>query len=210
MLEIYDENGKQITWEELIAIMGDVQLHPRPATDLPGWTVACIQIHADLADPRMGTAAASTPTPHAPNAIGVNVTQDGRPVIGKKVAWYWPDALIDPAAGWLGRADTADTRTGDRGTVDLCMGPGAYYTPVPHVPGGPPAGGPHAVWIYGNDENSEMIQGLGMLAGTNHTHIDIAFAWTDPTTPDDLLAVARDIRAIAAKILETLPAMGNK
>ena len=195
MLEIYDENGVPISWNQLIAKMGNVQLHPRPATDLPGWTVAVIQIHAD-------PAAASTPTPHAPNAIGVSVTQDGRPVIGKRVAWYWPDAPIDPTAGWLGRADTADTRTGDRGTVDLCMGRGAYYTP--------PAGGPHAVWIHGADENSDMIQGLGMLAGTNHTHLDISFTWADPTTPDDLLTVARDIRAIAAKILETLPATGNK
>ncbi len=196
MLEIYDENGMPITFDQLVAKMGDVQVHPRPAADLPGWALSCIQIHADHADPLQGTAAASTPTPHAPNAIGVSVARDGRPVIGKRVAWYWPDAPIDPAAGWLGRADTADTRTGDRGTVDLCMGRGAYYSP--------PGGGPHAVWIHGLDENSEMIAGLGMLAGTNHTHIDVSFAWTDPTTPDDLLAIARDIRETCRQILVAL------
>jgi len=182
MLTIYDEHAQEITLEQLRLRFGDVRVYPRPDPDSPGWEVVIIQIHAEpqnlYVPHRAGRlwAHGRAPTPDVPAAIGVNLTRAGKPVIGKKVAWYWPDAPVDPLAGGWGRADQNETNTNNMGSVDLCMGPGAYYFP--------PGGGPHAVWVYGNSTNSELVSGLGMLGNTNHDHLDLFYEWTEPGDED--------------------------
>lgn len=70
----------------------------------------------------------------------------GEPVAGYEVTWSWPDG-------------SATCYTDERGVCGFAIGPGAYYTP--------PAGGPHAVTVGGS-----RLEGLGMLALTNHEHVD--------------------------------------
>ena len=182
---IYDEHANVITMKELQDRFGAVLVHPRPDVDAAGWVVTMLQIHAELGKGEMPPHPERPPLPDVPNAIGVNLVRDGRPVIGKKVAWYWPDAPVDPNAGGWGRADQHDTSTNNMGSVDLCMGGGAYYFP--------PNGGPHAVWVYGLGQNSELVSGLGMLGGTNHDHIDVFYEYYDPAAGDGLLDLVRQI-----------------
>lgn len=52
--------------------------------------------------------------------------------------------------------------TDERGVVGFGMGPGAYYTP--------PAGGPHWVTVGGGH-----LYGIGMIALSNHEHVDAVF-----------------------------------
>lgn len=108
----------------------------------------------------------------------VSVKDDqGVSLDGIEIAWYWPDAPEDPNAGPLGgvppqmrsnRCVTGTTNTS--GDVGFAMGGGAYYWPDRGEIG------PHGVWIYGADTRSEVIYGLGMVAATNHDHIDVEFA----------------------------------
>lgn len=101
-----------------------------------------------------------------PASIVVTVVDaDGVGINGIKVAFYWPDAPRDPSAGWYNRCVVGETNA--EGCVGFGIGGGAYYSP--------PNGGPHAVWIYG-DGMSEKVDGLGMVAGTNHDHINVTFA----------------------------------
>lgn len=168
-MEYRDEMGQLISAEDFHGLMGNVQVHERPHPERAGWVVGLIQIHRNC-----------------PAEMCVGLLQEGWPAAGRRVAWYWPDAPVDPNAGWYNRADTANTNTGNGGWVALCMGGGAYYFP--------PAGGPHAVWVYGSAENSEMVDGLGMVGGTNHDHVDVFFRWYDPGAGDDeALALLRRI-----------------
>lgn len=193
---IYDEHAQEITMEQLRNRYGDVVVHPRPNPDGAGWVVSIIQIHAEpvklpppyaVGQVRRLWAHKRKPGPDVPAAIGVNLARDGKPVVGKKVAWYWPDAPVDPLAGGWGRADQNDTNTNNMGSVDLCMGAGAYYFP--------PLGGPHAVWVYGVSANSELVSGLGMLGSTNHDHLDLFYDYYDPAAepPEDMMDLLRQM-----------------
>ncbi len=68
---------------------------------------------------------------------------------GTLVRWGWPDGYVDGLIE-------------PKGSIGFAMGFGAYYFP--------PAVGPHYVVI-----GDGRIDGLGMLGGTNHRHIDVTF-----------------------------------
>ena len=59
------------------------------------------------------------------------------------------------------------------GNVGFGMGRGAYYWPDQGQTG------PHAVWVYGATTRSDLVQGLGMVGGTNHDHFDVEFVKLD-------------------------------
>jgi hypothetical protein len=110
--------------------------------------------------------------------------QDGAPLDGVRVAWYWPDAPLDPEAGPEGGVlpDMQPNRavnglTNLNGDVGFGMGAGAYYWPNQDQIG------PHATWIYGRTTRSDLIMGLGMVAATNHDHYDVEFALVEESTP---------------------------
>jgi len=112
-------------------------------------------------------------TPMANNALIVKVLDaSGRPVDMLKVAWYWPDADLDPNAAPTnglpadvkpGRAVTGWTNL--NGDTGFGMGRGAYYFPKEGQVG------PHATWVYG--ANTDVVYHLGMLGQTNHDHFDV-------------------------------------
>jgi hypothetical protein len=99
--------------------------------------------------------------------------KNGVPKSGVKVAFYWPDAPIDGSAGWYGRCVAGLTK--EDGCIGFGMGGGAYYKPEDGI-------GPHAVWVYGSGA-SQMVDGIGMVWGTNHDHVNITFREVDSTAP---------------------------
>lgn len=114
----------------------------------------------------------------APATLVVRVVDDtGSSLEGIRVAWYWPDAPEDPNAGPMGgvppsmRPDRCVSGwTNTSGDAGFGMGRGAYYFPNQGQIG------PHATWIHGPATRSDVIQGLGMLGGTNHDHFDVEFS----------------------------------
>ncbi len=84
----------------------------------------------------------------APSTLVVTVVdKGGHPVPDVPVAFSWPDG-------------TVPGMTDPMGNVGFGMGGGAYYFP--------PGKGPH--WI---DAGGVRVDGLGMLGGTNHDHLDV-------------------------------------
>ena len=127
-----------------------------------------VQIHGDT-----GALVSELRARTGDSALVVKVlNSEGLPMSNVKVAFYWPDAPQDPNAGWYNRCVTGTTNA--EGCVGFGMGEGAYYWP--------PAGGPHAVWVYGSDA-SQVVTGLGMKGGTNHNHLNVVFSYEDEEPP---------------------------
>jgi hypothetical protein len=142
--------------------------------------------------------------PEVSASIAVTVRDaDAKPAPNVEVVFYWPDAPKRDDVGWLDRGVIGVTD--QRGLTSFAMGGGAYYDPNKGA-------GPHAVWIKG-DGVSDLVTGLGMILGTNHTHLDVEFiaaAAPAPPAPEDLLKraltcvhQAMSLTKTAADLLET-------
>lgn len=124
----------------------------------------------------------------APAALVVQTRDIDRELLpGVKVAWYWPDADEDASCGPLGapfegvipgRAVVGYANV--NGDTGFAMGEGAYYWADRGERG------PHATWIHGAGTRSELVLGLGMLAGTNHFHFDVEFSLCVDTGDEEL------------------------
>jgi hypothetical protein len=113
--------------------------------------------------------------PEAAASIRVQVLDiAGKPVPGVSVVWWYSSAPQRPGAGHLEQGDLGTTN--GEGVVAFAMGRGAYYDPAS-------VKGPHDVWLFGPGM-SERVSGLGMIAGTNHRHLDITFQRAKDTEPD--------------------------
>lgn len=134
--------------------------------------------------------------PHAPTATICAVRDEkGQPLPGIDVVFWYSSAPELPGAGWWEQGDVGTTKL-ENGCADFAMGGGAYYDPA-HTKG------PHDLWIYGEGA-SQIISGLGMIAGTNHRHLDVVFQRVDPNMPPyDDPDLPRAVRAICeAQALE--------
>jgi len=105
-----------------------------------------------------------------PATIVVHVEDEaGDPVAGVEVVFYWQDApVLPPALRGCGLDHGVYGPTNEAGDVGFGMGGGAYYWPDQGQVG------PHRVCVGG--VVSERMDGLGMIAETNHEHLDLAFA----------------------------------
>jgi hypothetical protein len=187
---VYDRYGHEQPWSWLESRFGPLVIHPKDPG--PGWRCVALRENANL---DQGIQAAA--------AIRVHVRdQTGDPVPGVLVAWYWPDAPENPDAGPAnglpegmtpGRADRPGT-TNAAGDADFAMGGGAYYAS--------PSIGPHATWIYGADTNSDVVLGLGMLAGTDHHSLWVDMQWDpgDEPPPPETTGLRQALTALEAAI----------
>ncbi|MEJ2212286.1 MAG: hypothetical protein P8129_25130 [Anaerolineae bacterium] len=159
-IEVYDHQGnpRDLVW--LREKYGDVIIQDAVGGAGPVFKISALREKVDTAA-----------------TLVVTVLDDqGDPIEGQRVAWYWPDADVDPNAGPQGgvlpqmRPDRAVSgATNMNGDVGFGMGRGAYYWPDRGQIG------PHATWIYGTETRSDLIFGLGMIAATNHDHFDIQY-----------------------------------
>jgi len=84
---------------------------------------------------------------------------DGQPAVGVRVEFHWPDGM-----DW--RLTEADGKAG------FGYGSGSWiYDPA--------IGGPHWL-IVSNDSSCDLVSRLGMLAGTNHDHLDVKYRYGVP------------------------------
>jgi len=204
MIKVFDRYGVQRDWMWLVEHYGEVVIHY--ANPGPGWRV--IEMWEN-ADPLTNETTSHTGAYIGIQAAAIIMVQvrgaDGLPEEDIPVAWYWPDAPLDPEAGPAnglpagmipGRAD-GPGYTNAEGNVDFAMGPGAYYDPAT-------GNAPHAVWVYGQGTNSDVVFHLGMIAGTNHDSVWPVFMWINdppieppqppPVDPDPIMYQLEIIR----------------
>ena len=182
-ITVYDKYGTIQPWSWLEANFGNVLEVVEPNAEPDFWCSALWEID-DL--PR----AESPGIPEAPATLIVTVlNEDDAPVPGVQVVFSWPDAPPLPGGGHHEKGVVGTTNAD--GKVGFGMGPGAYYWPKTEQ-------GPHQVWLYGPGV-STRVEGLGMIAGTNHRHLDVTFqvCTLEPPPPSD--CPVDEIRALVEK-----------
>ncbi len=132
--------------------------------------------------------------------------ENGAPLPGPRICWYWPDAPDLPTAGPLG-APFEGIKPGvavsgyanASGDVGFPMGPGALYHPENGERG------PHAAWMHGLETRSDVLLGVGMIPD-DHLHLDAEWTLTvddgeEPEPEDPELSAALHALADAVRIL---------
>jgi len=195
-MDIYNFDGNKTDWSWLKRTFGDVKI--RPITE----------IHQPKAGDRVYKVAYFRAKRGYTSCL-INVrNREGKPVIGETVIFGWrtaePHGYSDKGWNWTENGAAGDTNS--TGDVGPSMGKGAYYWP--------PEVGPHWCWVW--DLPSEKVEGLGMLAGTFHDHLDVGYReeiWgepepppTPPEPPSDLDKNVEKILAKVARIVEILEA----
>jgi hypothetical protein len=193
-IKIYDfdhgpGDAETVDWQWILDTFGDVQV--RAIEDKEGLTLQDGDVVYKLVylDARLGDA----------NII-INVRdEDGNPVQGETVMFGWPDAPAHGYPGkpsnWTGIGVPGDTN--ENGDIGPGLGTGAYYSPAHGERG------PHFIWVW--DLPSDYVDGLGMLAGTNHAHLNLGYQaveWGNgpgpeppvPPIPDDIAAFIKEVK----------------
>ncbi|NIO70915.1 MAG: hypothetical protein GTN71_18245 [Anaerolineae bacterium] len=161
-IKIYDfDHGpgdpETVDWDWVRDTFGDVQV--RAIEDKVSLSEGDVIYKLDYLDARLGDA-----------NIVINVRdEDGNPVQGETVMFGWPDApahgYADKPSNWTESGVPGETN--ENGDVGPGLGTGAYYSPAHGERG------PHLVWVYGLP--SDYVDGLGMIAGTNHAHLNLGY-----------------------------------
>ena len=200
---IYDALGNLKTAGWLQAKYGQVYAQTLPGTG-PCWRVFALVEDADYPGQKPATRPSWWPKPLAAAAlVAKTLSEGGEPVVQVPVARYWPDAPLLPPEQALWQPRGVIGYTNGQGDTGFGMGNGDYYTP-------PAQTGASWIWVAQPGIASEAVSGLGMLAGTNHSHMNVVFRYEsgEPEPPeDDLLVLLREIRDAVLRILETLPAI---
>jgi len=191
MIKIYDYDGNLRDWDWLRAEFGDVRVHPveerfpiREGEHI--YKVCYLRAKSGYA------------------AILINTKDlDGQNRVSETVVFGWssaePHGLANTGHNWTDNGVVGHTN--ETGDVGPGMGGGAYYSPVDGERG------PHWCWVYGLP--SDYVDGLGMLAMTNHNHVDVGYCEVvageiEPPEPppdgDTLELIQVDVAAINQKM----------
>ena len=155
-IRVYDAQGNPQSWSWVLAEFGPLDL--RLAEPYEGQVVRLVEVREQFGD----------------SALMVKLLHlDGSPVQGIEVAFYWPDApeldtIPLPTSVWEPMAVHGPTN--DNGDIGFGMGPGAYYYWPDQV-----QAGPHGSWVLAPGHPSDGLFGLGMIAGTDHRHLNLTF-----------------------------------
>jgi len=206
-ITVYDKYGTIQPWTWLEANFGNVLevIEPNAMPDFwcdSLWEIDDLPQHAaNWSKVRMEHHRTSEGKPLAPATLIVTVLgEDGAPLNGIQVVFYWPDAPPLPGGGHHEKGVVGTTNAD--GKVGFGMGPGAYYDPAKEQ-------GPHQVWLYGPGM-STRIEGLGMIAGTNHRHLDVYFQLSTeppPPPPDEVFERLDTIEQRANRIIREVAAI---
>ena len=184
MIEIIDSKGNPQTMEWLIEHYGD-PFHSKLLDDEKGFHVYRIQANET-----------------GESSIKIDVrNEEGQPN-DNQVAFWWKDApKQSPGCATQPYDRFIHQGTGSDGLTSFALGPGAYYLP--------PDNGYHKIWVC-SSLPSDVVN-AGMLANTNHHHLDFWFGihegegTVDPEPdPDPDLPQDDEIKSILIAIYDEL------
>lgn len=150
--KIFDKEGQERDWAWLIARFGDVTISQSTYEQV----YRLVEIRE-----QEGPAA----------LIPSLLDEEGQPVPGVQVIRYWPGApelpvWDPPPERWKNRG--VHGKTNDEGHIGFGMGGGDYYDSQTET-------GASSIWVGELGWGSDCIHGLGMLAATNHIHLNPTF-----------------------------------
>ena len=198
-IKVFDKYGNEQSWPWLVQWFGPVEIHQRDSTQ-PGWQVVAFFEVDDLnkgeelcGNERLRIEATST-------QITKFIDADANPVEGVPLAWWWSDAHLEPGAVDCDGIMALRGFSNANGDVGNGMGDGAYYWPDQGQIG------PHHIWPC--NQNGDKVVGIGMVALTNHKHLDVMYQWAEPGEPppepppsDDKLEKVRELLRAALDLL---------
>ena len=164
-MKIYDKNGTEQTWSWIHARFGDA-----------------VQVDASTYDPAYRLV--ELREREGPASIMVRLLdENGSPQSGIEVIRHWPGAEGLPAwdpppERW--KPNGVHGKTDGNGVIAFGMGGGDFYDPAVTC-------GVTSIWIARTAYGSDCIHGLGMLAATNHIHLEPVFQLVhgeDPVDPE--------------------------
>ena len=152
---IFDNQGQEQDWDWLVANFGDIRVERAEPTKGTGsvYRVAKLQ---DRSGPAVQV---------------VNVVDDSdEPMGGIRVVRHWPSAPVlpdwpAPVSVWFTRGVFG--KTNENGDIGFGMGQGDFYFA--------PTRGASSVWVADEAGPSDLIQGLGMIGGSDHRHLDVTY-----------------------------------
>jgi len=200
-IKVFDYERNERDWAWLLAEFGPLDLRLAEPVTMPDGSQQMFRL-------------VECREQYGPANINVNLDDlDGSPLAdsgdsGIVVAWYWPGAplLPDlPPATSIWEPNAVYGPTNGEGVIGFAMSEDAYY----YWPDRDEVG-PHGVWVLAPAHPSDGIFGLGMIAGTDHRHINLRFQLVtiedapEPPEPepgdDEVLVELRAIRAAVEKI----------
>lgn len=161
---VVDHNGQERDWDWLVTTFGEVRLEQAKTAEGQARAYRVVRLEAVK----------------GPSVLIVKVIdQKGSTLTGIQVARHWPDApelpyLPAPASLWH-RHGILGT-TGALGEVGFVMGVGDEYRP--------PDTGASAIWVADPGGPSDLVRGIGTLAGTDHLHLNILFQCSQVLPPE--------------------------
>ncbi len=181
-VKIYDYDGVLRDWDWLRAEFGDVQIHP-------------VEERFSIREGERVYEACYLRAKTGNSSCQINIKNlDEVNVVGETVVFGWADAephgLADNGHNWSVNGVPGPTNE----TGDVGPGMGAFYSPADGERG------PYWCWVYGLP--SDYVDGLGMLAMTNHSHLDVGYREVvvgeseppEPPVSGEPLDVVREIR----------------
>jgi len=191
-IKVFDINGAERDWAWVVQEFGDLDVRLADAVEVDGTmqVVRLVEVREEI----------------GPASCTIKLLNlDGAPVQSIAIAWYWPGAPIIPdtppvTSRWEERADIGFTDAA--GTVGPVMSVDGYYDPRYQI-------GPYGAWVLAPAHPSDGLFGLGMIAGTEHRHLNPTFQVvivgdeppTPPTPEDDALERIADACERIAEIL---------
>jgi len=169
-VKVYDKYGVPQSWAWLVQEFGPVQHLQAPN----GPAYRLVEIHE--VDDIEGVEGCRDKVEAAATIIIHLRDENGAAVQGVDVARRWPDkglpSLPEGLATWWQQGVFGATN--ENGDIGFGMGHGDYYDP-------PGERGASAAWPLGGD----CVDGLGMVGGTNHRHLDLVFEWDNGDDPPE-------------------------
>ena len=150
---VVDHNGREKDWDWLVTTFGEVRLERAEPTEGQERAYRVVRLEATL----------------GPSVLIVKtIDQKGSTLTGIQVARHWPQAPELPflparASLWHRRGILGTT--GTQGEVGFVMGVGDEYR-LPDT-------GASTIWVAHPGRPSDVVRGLGTLAGTDHLHLNI-------------------------------------
>jgi len=161
---VVDHNGRERDWGWLVTTFGEVRLERAEAAEGQARAYRVARLEA-VGGPSV--------------SIVKVIDQKGSALAGIQVARHWPDApelpyLPAPASLW--RRHGILGTTGAQGEVGFVMGVGDEYR-LPDT-------GASAIWVADPGGPSDLVRGIGTLAGTDHLHLNILFQCNQERPPE--------------------------
>ena len=161
--KIYDVNGAEKSAAWLQSVFGNVEVHSADTSD--GNPVFRLVELREVIGP-------------ASVVIAVK-DQQGQPMKDVPVIRYWPGApdlpnWEPPPERWKSRGVVG--KTGNGGDVGFGMGTGDYYWPEREQ-------GASGIFLGKPSTHTDFVMGLGMIAATDHQHLNMTFQLMDADDP---------------------------